>query len=73
MELNASHCVTGLVAIGTGIDDSVRGGAVTRTPVNFPHGLQRRVQQWLHGLALTQTASTLMIRLNESHVVQPDL
>eukprot|EP00965_Chrysotila_dentata_P114781 3793376-Pleurochrysis_carterae.AAC.1 len=34
MELNASHCVTGLVAIGTGIDDFVRGGAVTRTPVS---------------------------------------
>eukprot|EP00965_Chrysotila_dentata_P136948 4529836-Pleurochrysis_carterae.AAC.1 len=26
--------VTGLVAIGRGIDDSVRGGTVTRTPIS---------------------------------------
>eukprot|EP00965_Chrysotila_dentata_P122167 4039022-Pleurochrysis_carterae.AAC.1 len=34
MALNASWRVTGSVAIGTGIDDSVRGGTVTRTPIS---------------------------------------
>eukprot|EP00965_Chrysotila_dentata_P025318 841547-Pleurochrysis_carterae.AAC.1 len=32
MVLKASRRVTGLVAIGTDIDDSVRGGTVIRTP-----------------------------------------